>query len=96
MATSPNPYPQPSYWDAVKERVGELSSMPGEWLRRHLTPEGAAGILHPNARLTAPAEAMPASVDPVQRQALIEAILRRQQQVQQPPANPDNPAGIQF
>lgn len=70
--------------------------MPGEWMRRNLTPEGYTGILHPNARSTAPSDAMPASVDPVQRQALIEAILRRQQQQQPPAATPENPAGLQF
>ena len=51
--------------------------MPGNWLRSAMPQGAGATVLDPNARQTAPAEAMPASIDPMQRQALIEAIRQR-------------------
>lgn len=71
-----NPY-APSYLEAVRDRLGELAAMPGNWLRNAIPQGAGATILDPNARPTAPAEAMPASIDPMQRQALIEAIRQR-------------------
>ena len=68
-----------SYWQAVKDRVGELASAPGNWLRQHYGGQAGSTVLDPNARPSAPAEAMPGNIDPLQKQALIEAILRRQQ-----------------
>lgn len=73
-------YPKDSYWTVLKERAGQMAGAPMEWLKQNVMPGAGASVLNPNARPTAPAEAMPGNIDPIQRQALIDAILQRQQQ----------------
>lgn len=77
-------FPKDTYLQVLKERVGDLAAAPGNWLRQNFGGQAGATMLDPNARPSAPAEAMPGSIDPLQKQALIEAILRRQQGSQVP------------
>ena len=65
-----------SYWQALKDRMGELNPM--NLIRNQMGEISQGAVMNPNARPSTPTEAMPAGIDPVARQALIQAIMQRQ------------------
>ena len=89
-----NEFAKPTYLEALKDRMGELRDMPGNLMREQMGRIGQGAIMNPNARPSTPADAMPADVDPQQRQQLIEAIMQRQGAGQMP-GMPQPPGGAQ-
>lgn len=75
----PQEFAPDSYWQSLKSRVGELAAMPGQAIRGAQGAIGQGAVMNPNARASTPDEAQSAAaMDPLQKQALIQAILQRQ------------------
>jgi hypothetical protein len=102
-------FEKPTYWDSIKQRLGELRDVPANMIREQLMHVGHGAVMNPNARPDILPEALPGgapgtvgATGNANQQALIQALLqqRMQQQPQmppqQPPVDPNNPAGIQF
>lgn len=79
-----------SYWQAVKDRMGELAAMPGQAIRGAMGDTARGAVMNPNARTGVPQEALPGGAPgsigavgtPQQQQALVEALMRKQQEEQ--------------
>lgn len=75
----PQEFAPDSYWQSLKSRVGELAAMPGQAIRNMQGAVAQGAVMNPNARPSTPDEAQSAAaMDPLQKQALIQAILQRQ------------------
>ena len=74
-----NEFAPDSYWQALKERAAGLAAMPGNAVQaiKDRMAQGSP-MLDPNNRPSAPQEAMPANIDPLTRQKIIEQLMQRQ------------------
>lgn len=107
----PNEFAPDSYWQALKDRAGDLAGRPMQAIRG-IGQQAMAGLqkvmpTDPNLRQGVPAEALPGNIDPnspefQQRQAIARALMMQQQgqgQQMPPPIPPQGPASappIQF
>ena len=89
-----------SYWESVKSRMGELRDMPGNAIRSTMERIGNGAPMNPNVRPSAVEnpDALPASgdgvTDPLQRQQMIDALIRARQQQQQMPQQGQGQPGV--
>lgn len=88
-----------SYWDAVKQRLGELAQVPINAGRKAMAGATAVAPTDPNLRPGVPEEALPGGIDPQseefrRRQAVAAALAQSMQgsRPQQPASAPQ----IQF
>lgn len=77
----PQDFAPDSYWQALKDKAGEYAAMPGNAVRGVMQRMGQGAFVNPNARpsIANNQEALPADqapMDPLQRQQMIEALMR--------------------
>lgn len=83
--SSQQQFPPDTYGQVLRERLGQLVSVPGDWIRNQMHGVAQGAALNPNARPGTPDEAQSAgTMDPLQKQQMIQAILARQQGGQMP------------